>query len=146
MIDRNKRALMFGAALFLLQHTALAVAEDGGRDGGDGGGGRGGGDGGGRDGGGGGEDGGRDGDDDDSSSGRGSSRDQDRARTAVQNGSAVPLQKLKTFLNSNYPGKIIGLDLQKRVGSYVYLVRILQDGNRVRNLTIDARTLERKSD
>jgi hypothetical protein len=78
----------------------------------------------------------------DSNSGK--AKDQDRAQDAVAAGKAAPLLTLKEFLKSNYPGKILKIDLNKRFGSYVYKVRILQEGNRVKSLTLDARTLQSK--
>jgi hypothetical protein len=151
MIDISRRALVFGG-IFVLLTGAAAHADDGG------GGNSGGGDSGGGGGNSGGEGNGSDdnggSDDDDSSSGSGnrsgrngggSLRDQDRVRRAVQDGSAVSLKKLKEFLNVNYPGKIINLNLEKKPDCYVYHVRILQAGNRVKNLTVDALTLQRKT-
>lgn len=97
-----------------------------------------------------GEDGSDDDGDDDSSSGSGSNsgkgkaKDQDRAQDAVASGKAAPLLTLKDFLNRNYPGKILKIDLNSRFGNYVYKVRILQAGNRVKSVTLDARTLQSK--
>ncbi len=90
-----------------------------------------------------------DGDDDSgsgngSNSGKGKAKDQDRAQDAVAAGKAAPLITLKDFLKKNYPGKILKIDLNKRFGNYVYKVRILQEGNRVKSLTFDARTLQSK--
>ena len=92
------------------------------------------------------DDGGDDDDDGGSNSGSGKSKisDEDRAQKAVSSGKAAALTKLKDYLKKNHPGKILKIDLSKRLGNYVYKVRILQAGNRVKSLTLDARTLQTK--
>jgi hypothetical protein len=143
LTEMNRRSLLAGAALFVLLQSISPVLADGGDNDGGGNGGSGGGDNSGS----GGDD---DDDSDDDSSGSGNSgdgkhgtKDQYLAHKAVAKGSAVSLLKLKTFLAKNYPGKILKLNLEKRPGGYIYQVRILQQGNRVKNLTLDARTLQR---
>jgi uncharacterized membrane protein YkoI len=133
MIDGTKRFLILGFAATTLVHLATpALAEDDESD--------------------------DDGDDGADSSGNGGasnqgpengnghrhSKDQDRAKHAVANGKAVPLVKLKDFLAQNYPGKILRINLVRRLGSYVYHVRILQSGNRLKSYSFDASTLQEK--
>jgi hypothetical protein len=167
MTTRRRFILICATSLVLGFGAAPALAEDGGDDGGGDDGGSGGGSGsggsgsgsngsGGGNGGSGGSGSGsgddgsdNDGDDDSgngsgSKNGKGKAKDQDRAQDAVAAGKAAPLLKLKEFLKQNYPGKILKIDLNKRFGSYVYKVRILQAGNRVKSMTLDALTLQSK--
>lgn len=154
-MELNRRSLLAGAAIvFLLQCIAPALAESG-SGGGNGGSGSGdsGSDGDNSGPGGGSDDTDNDNDDNDddsgddslnnSGSGKHGAKDQYAARKAVAKGSAVSLTKLKAFLAKNYPGKILKLDLEKRLGGYVYKVRVLQSGNHVRSVNLDARTLQR---
>lgn len=156
-MELNRRSLLAGATFaFLLQCIAPALAESGSGGGNSGsGGGDSGSDGDNSEPGGDSDDSDNDNDNDDndddsgddslnhSGSGKHGAKDQYLARKAVAKGSAVSLTKLKAFLAKNYPGKILKLDLEKRLGGYIYKVRVLQPGNKVRNLTLDARTLQR---
>jgi hypothetical protein len=165
MTTRRRLMLMCATSIVLGFGIAPALAEDGGGgDGGGSGGGDSGGGGSGSNGSGsgsgsgsgdsGGSGGGSDDDGDDDSGGddsggdngsnSGKRKDQDRAQDAVASGKAAPLLTLKDFLKKNYPGKILKIDMNKRFGTYVYKVRILQTGNRVKSLTLDARTLQMK--
>lgn len=77
---------------------------------------------------------------------RGRSHDQENAIKAVRNGRAVSLQRLKSFLDTNYPGSILGVELSRRSGEYYFDVRILTKGNRIKSLSLNALTLRpRKS-
>ncbi len=150
-MELNRRSLLAGATFaFLLQCIAPALAESGSGGGNSGSGGGDSGSDGDNSGPGGGSD-DTDNDNDDSGddslnnsgSGKLGAKDQYAARKAVAKGSAVSLTKLKAFLAKNYPGKILKLDLEKRLGGYVYKVRVLQPGNHVRSVNLDARTLQR---
>ena len=154
-MELNRRSLLAGATFaFLLQCIAPVLAESGSGGGNSGsGGGDSGSDGDNSGPGGGSDDNDNDNDDNDgdsgddslnnSGSGKLGAKDQYAARKAVAKGSAVSLTKLKAFLAKNYPGKILKLDLEKRLGGYVYKVRVLQAGNHVRSVNLDARTLQR---
>ncbi len=150
-MELNRRSLLAGATFaFLLQCIAPVLAESGSGGGNSGSGGGDSGSDGDNSGPGGGSD-DTDNDNDDSGddslnnsgSGKLGAKDQYAARKAVAKGSAVSLTKLKAFLAKNYPGKILKLDLEKRLGGYVYKVRVLQSGNHVRSVNLDARTLQR---
>ena len=147
-MELNRRSLLAGATFaFLLQCIAPVLAESGSGGGNSGSGGGDSGSDGDNSGPGGGSD-DNDGDSGDDSlnnsgSGKLGAKDQYAARKAVAKGSAVSLTKLKAFLAKNYPGKILKLDLEKRLGGYVYKVRVLQPGNHVRSVNLDARTLQR---
>lgn len=149
-MELNRRSLLAGATFaFLLQCIAPALAESGSGGGNSGSGGGDSGSDGDNSGPGGGSD-DTDNDNDDSGddslnnsgSGKHGAKDQYAARKAVAKGSAVSLTKLKAFLAKNYPGKILKLNLEKRLGGYVYKVRVLQSGNHVRSVNLDARTLQ----
>ena len=154
-MELNRRSLLAGATFaFLLQCIAPALAESGSGGGNSSsGGGDSGSDGDNSGPGGDSDDNDNDNDDNDgdsgddslnnSGSGKLGAKDQYAARKAVAKGSAVSLTKLKAFLAKNYPGKILKLDLEKRLGGYVYKVRVLQAGNHVRSVNLDARTLQR---
>ena len=150
-MELNRRSLLAGATFaFLLQCIAPVLAESGSGGGKSGSGGGDSGSDGDNSGPGGGSD-DTDNDNDDSGddslnnsgSGKLGAKDQYAARKAVAKGSAVSLTKLKAFLAKNYPGKILKLNLEKRLGGYVYKVRVLQSGNHVRSVNLDARTLQR---
>jgi hypothetical protein len=64
------------------------------------------------------------------------------AKNAVASGKAVPLKKLITFLNSNYPGKVLDVDLKQSAGRYQFRIKILQASGKVVRLRLDALTLE----
>ena len=156
-MELNRRSLLAGATFaFLLQCIAPVLAESGSGGGNSGsGGGDSGSDGDNSGPGGDSDDNDNDNDNDDndgdsgddslnnSGSGKHGAKDQYAARKAVAKGSAVSLTKLKAFLAKNYPGKILKLDLEKRLGGYVYKVRVLQAGNHVRSVNLNARTLQR---
>jgi uncharacterized membrane protein YkoI len=78
--------------------------------------------------------------DDDNS--RSHTEDHNRALRAVQDGKAVSLRKLKSFLSQNYPGKLLKVSLQKKSGKYIYRVRILSNGNRIKIFSLNALTLK----
>jgi hypothetical protein len=151
-LDIERRRFLLSLMTVILAASSTQAFADGGNSGSGGGGnsGSGGGDnsGSGGDGSNDADDGDDDKDDDDEredNSGRGKgSRDPDRARNAVKAGKAVPLQKLLSHLRDNYRGRVLKVDIEKRLGSYFYKVRLLGNGNRVQTLRLDAKTLQRK--
>jgi uncharacterized membrane protein YkoI len=70
------------------------------------------------------------------------SRDHDRVLRALQKGKVVSLQLLRRHLDSNYPGKLLRVDLKRKSGTYYYNVRILAPGNRIRAVSLNALTLK----
>lgn len=159
VIDRRRFILMCATGVLSMGGMSSTFADDGGGDNGGSGGGSGSGSGSGGSGSGSGSSGsgsggsgsgsgsGGDDDSDDNSQDSGGeekSKDQDRVENAVSHGKAAPLIVLKDFLMKNHPGKILKIDLNTRLGGFVYKVRILQAGNRVKSLTLDARTLQTK--
>jgi uncharacterized membrane protein YkoI len=67
--------------------------------------------------------------------------DHDKALKAVETGKAAPLHDLKEHLDEFYPGRILNVKFTKTAGQYFYRVRILDSGNRIRNVTLNALTL-----
>lgn len=66
------------------------------------------------------------------------------AREAVSHGDAVSLRRLMKHLKTNYPGRVLDVDL-KRIGSaFQYRVKILQTNGKVTRLHLDAVTLRRR--
>ena len=62
----------------------------------------------------------------------------------MNDGLAVSLKKLKSYLNANYPGKILRVDFKKQDDGFVYRVKILQANNKVTSLALDAKTLAKR--
>ena len=86
-------------------------------------------------------------DDRDDDNGGGSSKgkrdkDQERALRAVNDGDVASLQKLRAHLKAKYPGKVLHVDLKRQMGRYVYKIKLLEKGNRVKSLTLDGKTLQ----
>jgi uncharacterized membrane protein YkoI len=69
-------------------------------------------------------------------------RDQERAFKAVRKGKAVSLVTLKSHLSTNYPGKILSVDMRRKSGVYYYQIRLLTAGNRIRSVSLNALSLK----
>jgi hypothetical protein len=143
MLDWNKRGLLFMllcAAFFLSANAYSKDDESGGGNSGSGGGSENSGSGGGDE----------DSDDDDEAENDDEgendrnrhSRDHERARNAVKKGKVVSLKQLQQHLSTNYPGKLLRVELKRKSGTYYYKVRILTKGNRIRALSLNALTLK----
>lgn len=76
----------------------------------------------------------------------GDNEDNERARRAVRGGKAVSLIKLKQHLADNYPGKLLNVNLRQLSGNYIYEIRILASGNRIKQLSLNALTLQPRGD
>ena len=63
------------------------------------------------------------------------------AQNAVVEGQAKPLNDLISFLQENYPGQILDVDLKQESGKFEYRLKILQDTGKVIKLRLDAMTL-----
>jgi hypothetical protein len=141
-VDTTRRRFLINLiAIGLAMASTPVLAKDG--EGGGGGGG------GGNSGPGGGGDDGDDNDDndnednDDGDGGGGKSDEHERARKAVRNGKAVPLQKLLNFIGANYNGRVLKVNLMRTKGDYIYRVKMLGKGNRVQTLILDAKSLKK---
>jgi uncharacterized membrane protein YkoI len=69
-----------------------------------------------------------------------SDHDQDRALQALQRGEILPLDKVLTGLSARHPGELIGVELERRGGRWVYEVRLIDGTGRLVDLDVDART------
>jgi uncharacterized membrane protein YkoI len=66
--------------------------------------------------------------------------DQDRAFGALQRGEILPLDKVLAGLGQRHPGELIGVELERREGRWIYEVRLIDGSGRLVDLDIDART------
>jgi len=79
--------------------------------------------------------------DNDSEIGETGSQEAAAAKNAVLEGQAKPLTDLFSFLQQNYPGQILDVDLKQHSGKFEYRLKILQDTGKVIKLRLDAMTL-----
>jgi len=66
--------------------------------------------------------------------------DQDRARDASRAGEVMPLENILRGVRQRYRGRLLDANLMRAGTGYVYLIKIIDDSNRVRILQVDART------
>lgn len=71
--------------------------------------------------------------------------DSTEVKNAVQAGDAVSLNKLLNFVNSNYDGKVINVELDKNPVGYTYQVKLLTDDNKLRIVNLDAQKLKEQN-
>ncbi len=67
-------------------------------------------------------------------------RDHDRARDAVRSGQVRPLGEVLGPVRSRFPGRLLDTQLHRQGGNWVYSIKILDRGGRVRVVLVDART------
>lgn len=70
------------------------------------------------------------------------SRDHDRARAALQAGEILSLQQVLTRVQPQYPGEVLGVELEREDGRWVYELKLLQPGGRMVKLDVEAKTGE----
>ncbi len=66
---------------------------------------------------------------------------EDQARQAVRRGKIRPLRDVMAKVRRHSNAEVIDVDLRKRPGGWVYALRILTKRGRVRDVFLDARTL-----
>jgi uncharacterized membrane protein YkoI len=66
--------------------------------------------------------------------------DHERARRALEAGEVLPLGQVLALLEREYPGQVLEVELEQEHGTWIYEIKLLQDGGRVRKLEIDARS------
>ena len=71
-----------------------------------------------------------------------SDHDQDRAFAALKRGEVLPLDKVLAGLGQHHPGELIGVELERRKGRWIYEVRLIDGSGRLIDLDVDARTGE----
>lgn len=71
--------------------------------------------------------------------------DQDRARSAVQEGQIKSLDVILSSVRQRVPGRVVGVNLRGGNGSqrpFVYDVRVLSPGGNIKAVEVDARTAQ----
>lgn len=66
---------------------------------------------------------------------------QDCALEAVRHGEIRPLSEVLAAARAKVPGEVIGIELEREDGVWVYEIKILTPSGRRREVEIDARTL-----
>jgi len=128
-------ALLLGSLVAFGAVPALAKSGSGGNSG-SGSGDSGGGDDGGSDDGGGDDDGG----DDDSGSDDDDDNDDDKIREAVKSGEAQPLADVLALLRETYKGEIVHIGIAVVRGRYRYLIRMIDEQDRLIEIVVDAKS------
>ncbi len=64
------------------------------------------------------------------------------ARRLVESGEVLPLQTILDKYRTDYPGRVIEVELEKKHGRIIYEIEIIDDRGEVRELYIDARNGE----
>lgn len=67
--------------------------------------------------------------------------DSARVRAALQSGEIVPLERVMSLVNRDFPGQIIEVDLDSESKGWVYKIKVLDAEGRVSKLHYDAKTL-----
>jgi hypothetical protein len=68
--------------------------------------------------------------------------DHDRARQAVEAGQVLPLPVVLERLATDYPGRVLEVELEQEDGRWQYEVKLLQRGGQLTKLKVDAQTGE----
>ncbi|MFC3124991.1 PepSY domain-containing protein [Pseudoroseomonas globiformis] len=72
---------------------------------------------------------------------RGCRNEQDCARQALQRGEIRPLEEVLAVARRAVPGDIVGVELDRDDGMWIYEIKVLTERGRRREIEIDARTL-----
>ena len=67
-------------------------------------------------------------------------RDHDDARALREQGEIAPLEQILQAAGAQRPGRVVEVDLERRDGTFVYEIEILDGGGEVWELEYDART------
>ena len=62
-------------------------------------------------------------------------------RLLVKKGKAVSMRKLLAFLDTNYQGRVINIQLNQTGKTYQYTVKLLTSDNRLKIIDLDAASL-----
>jgi hypothetical protein len=71
-----------------------------------------------------------------------SERDHDQARAALASGDVLPLTQLLKVIQPPLPGEVLEVELERDRGRWIYELKVLQVGGRLRKVKVDARTGE----
>lgn len=61
-----------------------------------------------------------------------------QARRLVESGEVLPLQTILDKYRTDYPGRVIEVELEKKHGKIIYEIEIIDDSGEVRELYINA--------
>jgi hypothetical protein len=67
--------------------------------------------------------------------------DQDQARQLVEHGVIRPLRDILERVRNEAPGDLVGIDLRRRGGRWVYGLKVLTPGGRRLEIAVDAETM-----
>ncbi|WP_334154451.1 PepSY domain-containing protein [Tepidimonas sp.] len=67
-------------------------------------------------------------------------RDHDRARAALLAGQILPLPVILDRVRPEVPGDVLEVELEREDGRWVYELKLLQPGGRLRKVAVDAAT------
>jgi uncharacterized membrane protein YkoI len=68
--------------------------------------------------------------------------DHDRARRALEEGSVRPLAEILQDVRDELGGEVVGVELEREDGRYVYEFEVITPGGRLREINVDALTAE----
>ncbi len=74
--------------------------------------------------------------------GKPSKFDQDQVLEAVKKGEIRPLAEILAVAERNMPGRVIRIEVDRKRGRVIYELKIIADKGRVREIYIDAGSLE----
>ncbi|MCW5771453.1 MAG: PepSY domain-containing protein [Rhodospirillaceae bacterium] len=57
-------------------------------------------------------------------------RDHDRARRALERGEVLPLERILAAVRAHVPGEILGVELEREHGAWIYEVRVVDASGR----------------
>lgn len=67
---------------------------------------------------------------------------QDQIQDAVKRGEIRPFPQIQEAAEKAVPGQVVGVEIERRKGRLVYEFKIIAAGGRVREVYVDAATLE----
>ncbi len=68
--------------------------------------------------------------------------DHDRARHAVERGRARPLAEILARVRDRLQGEVVGVEIERKNGRYVYEFKVITAAGRLREVYVDAMTAE----
>ncbi|MGA0991528.1 MAG: PepSY domain-containing protein, partial [Burkholderiaceae bacterium] len=63
-----------------------------------------------------------------------------RARAALRAGEVLPLQVLLQRVQAEYPGRVLGIELEREDGRWIYEVKLLDPSGQLNKLELNAAT------
>ena len=64
--------------------------------------------------------------------------DHDRARGALERGEVLPLERILAAVRAQVPGEVVGVELEREHGAWVYEVRVIDSSGRRLDVRVDA--------